>query len=66
VPEAARVWVSVALISASVLAGSWIALTTPTASGWLAWLGVPTGALLLIFWGNDRESRLRRLGVRAR
>jgi hypothetical protein len=26
----------------------------------LAWLGVHTGALLLIIWGNDRWSRLRK------
>jgi hypothetical protein len=61
------VWASVALITASILAGTWFAFALqPTAWGLLAWLGVPTAAILLIFWGNARESRLRRLEARSR
>jgi hypothetical protein len=67
VSERVRVWASVALITASTSAGTWTAVAPqPPAWGWLAWLGVPSGALMLILWGNDRESRLRRLGARTR
>jgi hypothetical protein len=47
VSEGVRVWASVALITASTSAGTWTAVAPqPPAWGWLAWLGVPTGALI--------------------